>query len=74
MHWSTNQTPFFANHDLHLKFNIQGANKIMKHVAKNKALWSEGVSAQLASNLENVRRQYKKNVYEHYNETTKLQG
>ncbi len=34
MHWSTNQTPFFANHDLHFKFNIQDANKIMKHVAK----------------------------------------
>ncbi len=43
MHWSTNQTPFFANHDLHLKFNIQGANKIMKHVAKNKALFLEGI-------------------------------
>ncbi len=58
MHWSTNQTPFFANHDLHLKFNIQGANKIMKHVAKNKALWLEAIWAQLVSNLENVRGQY----------------
>jgi hypothetical protein len=46
----------------------------MKHVAKNKALFSEGVWAQLVSNLENVRRQYKKNVDEHYKETTKLQG
>jgi hypothetical protein len=43
MYWSTNQTPLFANHDLYLKFNIQGANKIMKHVAKNKALWLEGI-------------------------------
>jgi hypothetical protein len=34
MHSSTQQTCFFTNHDLHLKFDIQGVNKIMKPTSK----------------------------------------
>ncbi len=34
MHSSTQQTYLFANHDLHLKFDIQGVNKIMKPTNK----------------------------------------
>jgi hypothetical protein len=29
VHSSTQQTPFFANHDLHPKFDIQGVRKVM---------------------------------------------
>jgi len=31
---STQQTHFFTNHDLHLKFDIQGVNKIMNRTSK----------------------------------------
>jgi hypothetical protein len=29
------QTPFFANHGLHPKFDIQGVNNVMNHVIEN---------------------------------------
>jgi hypothetical protein len=35
MHSSTYQTPFFANHGLHPKFDIQGVRKIMNLVTKD---------------------------------------
>jgi hypothetical protein len=35
MHSSTQQTFFFANHNLHPKFDIQGVDKVMNLVVEN---------------------------------------
>jgi hypothetical protein len=35
MHSSTQQTFFFSNHSLHLKFDIQGVNKIVNLVVED---------------------------------------
>jgi len=45
MHSSTYQTPFFANHGLHPKFDIQGVHKIMNLVTKDWAMWLVDVRA-----------------------------
>jgi gluconate kinase len=33
------KTPFFTNHDLHPKFDIQGLNNFMNLVAKDRVAW-----------------------------------
>jgi hypothetical protein len=43
MHSSTQQTPFFANHGLHPKFDNQGVNKFMNLVAEDRAMWLANV-------------------------------
>jgi hypothetical protein len=35
MHSSTQQTPFFVNHGLHPKFDIQGVQKILNPTIEN---------------------------------------
>ncbi len=45
MHSSTQQTPFFANHGLHPKFDNQGVNKFMNLVAEDRAMWLANVWA-----------------------------
>jgi hypothetical protein len=35
MHSSTQQTPFFANHNLHPKLDIQGVNKVLNPTVKD---------------------------------------
>jgi hypothetical protein len=35
MHSTTQQTPLFANHGLHPKFDIQGVNNVMNPVTKD---------------------------------------
>jgi hypothetical protein len=39
MHSATQQTPFFANHRLHPKFDIQGVNNVMNHVVEDQVMW-----------------------------------
>jgi hypothetical protein len=39
IHSSTQQTPLFANHGLHPKFDIQGVNKVMNPTTKDWAMW-----------------------------------
>jgi gluconate kinase len=39
----TLQTPFFANHSLHPKFNIQGMYKIMNITTGDQAMWLANV-------------------------------
>jgi hypothetical protein len=38
-HSLTQQTPFFVNHGLHPKFDIQGVNKIVNPATKNWVMW-----------------------------------
>jgi hypothetical protein len=35
MHSSTQQTLFFANHSLHLKFDVQGVHKVMNPIVED---------------------------------------
>ncbi len=35
MHLAMQQIPFFANHGLHLKFDIQSVNNVMNLIAKD---------------------------------------
>ncbi len=60
--------PLFIEHDLHPKFDIQSVNKIVNLVVKDQAMWLTNVRAQLVSNLEEMPRQYKENVDEHWKE------
>jgi D-mannonate dehydratase len=39
IHSSTQQTPLFANHGLHPKFDIQGVNKVMNPTTKDQIMW-----------------------------------
>jgi len=68
MHSSTQQTPSFANHGLHPKFDIQGVHKIVNPTVGNRTMWLVDVQTQLISNLEETQRQYKENVDEHWKE------
>jgi hypothetical protein len=52
MHSSTQQIFFFVNHVLHLKFNIEGVNKVVNPIAKDRTMWLVDVQAQLVFNLE----------------------
>jgi hypothetical protein len=38
VHSLTQQTPFFANHGLHPKFDIQGVHKIVNLTIKDRAM------------------------------------
>jgi hypothetical protein len=38
-HSLTQQTPFFANHGLHPKFDIQGMHKIVNLTIKDQTMW-----------------------------------
>ncbi len=59
IYFSTQQTPLFANHGLHPKFDIQGVNNIVSNlVAKDWAMWLANIKAQLVSNLEEAQRCY----------------
>jgi hypothetical protein len=64
----TQQTPFFANHGLHPKFNIQCVQKIMNLTIKDQTMYLVNVQAQLVCNLEKTHRRYKENVDECQNE------
>jgi hypothetical protein len=33
------QTPFFTNHNLHPKFDIQGVNKVVNPTTKDQPMW-----------------------------------
>ncbi len=68
MHSSTLQTPFFANHGLHPKFDIQGVQKIVNPLAKDRVMWLANVWAQIVSNLEKTQKWYKENANEHLKE------
>jgi hypothetical protein len=68
MHSSTQQTPFFVNHGLHPKFDIQSVNKVMNPTTKDRTMWLVGVWFQLVSNLEKMRKWFKENVDEHQKE------
>jgi gluconate kinase len=39
MHSTMQQTPFFANHDLHPKFELQGVNNVMNLAIKDRVVW-----------------------------------
>ncbi len=63
MHSSTQQTPLFANHGLHHKFDIQGVHKV-----EDWTMWLVDVWVQFISNLEETQRRHKENAYKHQNE------
>jgi hypothetical protein len=46
------QTPFFANHGLHPKFDIQGVNNVVNPVIEDRTTWLANIWAQLVFNLE----------------------
>jgi len=54
MHSSTEQTPLFANHGLHPKYDIQGVDKIVDLTTEDLAMWLVDVRVQCISNLEEV--------------------
>ncbi len=66
MHLAMQQTPLFANHGLHLRFDIQGVNNVMNHVVENRTTWLTDIQTQLVSNHEEVRKRYKENVDKHH--------
>jgi gluconate kinase len=68
MHSSTQQTPFFANHGLHPKFDIQSVHKVVNLTTEDGAMWLANVQTQLVFNLEETQGQYKENVDEHHKE------
>jgi hypothetical protein len=39
MHSTMQQTPFFANHGLHLRFDFQGVNNVMNLVIEDPTTW-----------------------------------
>jgi hypothetical protein len=53
MHSSTQQTPFFVNHGLQPKFDIQSKHKVMN---EDQTMWLTNVRAQFVSNLEKTQR------------------
>jgi gluconate kinase len=48
----TLQTPFFANHSLHPKFNIQGVHKVVHLATKDQTMWLVDVRSQFVSKFE----------------------
>ncbi len=68
VHSSTQQTPFFVNHGLHPKFDIQGVHKVVNLAVEDWTMWLVDVWAPLVSNLEKTKGQYKDNVDEHWKE------
>ncbi len=68
MHSSTQQTPFFVNHGLHPKFDIQGVQKILNPTIENWTMWLVNVQIQLVFNFEKAQRRYKENANEHWKE------
>ncbi len=46
------QTPFFANHGLHPKFDIQGVNNVVNPVTEDQTTWLADIGTQLVFNLE----------------------
>jgi gluconate kinase len=56
MHSTTQQTPFFANHGLHPKFNIQGVNNVVNLAIEDRVAWLTDIQTQLVSNLEEAQR------------------
>jgi hypothetical protein len=56
MHSSTQQTPFFVNHGLHPKFDIQGVDKVVNPIVEDRTMWLAHVRIQLVSNLEKTQR------------------
>ncbi len=74
MHSSTQQTPFFANHNFHPKFDIQGVHKVMNLAIKNQTMWLVDVQAQLISNFEKTQRRYKEECLWTSNGTTQFQS
>jgi hypothetical protein len=41
----TKQTPLFANHCLHHRFDIQDVNKIMNYTSKDQVMWLVNIQA-----------------------------
>jgi hypothetical protein len=62
VHSSTQQTPFYANHGLHPKFNIQGVHKVVNPIVEDWTMWLADVRTQLVSIFEETQRRYKDNV------------
>jgi hypothetical protein len=62
VHSLTQQTPFFANHSLHPKFDIQGVHKVMNPIVEDQAMWLVDVRVQFVLNLEEAQMHYKENV------------
>jgi hypothetical protein len=56
MYSTTQQTSFFANHGLHLRFDIQGIDNVMDPTVEDQITSLANIQAQLISNLEKVRR------------------
>jgi gluconate kinase len=56
MHSTTQQTPFFANHGLHPRFDIQGVNDVVNPTIEDRVTWLTNIQTQLVSNLEEVQR------------------
>jgi len=56
MHSTTQQTPFFANHGLHPRFNIQGVNNVVNLTIEDRIAWLTDIQTQLVSNLEEAQR------------------
>ncbi len=68
MHLSTQQTPWFVNHGLHPKFDIQVVHRVMNPTAKDQAMWLTNVRTQLLFNFKETQKWYKENVDEHQKE------
>jgi hypothetical protein len=68
VHSWTQLTPFFENHGLHPKFYIQGVHKVVNPIIEDRAMWLVDVWAQLVFNFEEMQKQYKENVDEHWKE------
>jgi hypothetical protein len=64
-HYWSQQTPFFTNHGLYLRFDIQGVNNVVNPIVENWVAWLTNIQTQLVSNLEEIRRRYKENVDAH---------
>jgi hypothetical protein len=56
MHSTTQQTPFFANHGLHPRFDIQGVNNVVNPAIEDRVTWSTNIQTQFVSNFEKVQR------------------
>jgi gluconate kinase len=56
MHLVMQQTPFFANHGLHPRFDIQGVNNVMNFIVEDRTMWLVDIRTQLVSNLEEAQR------------------
>ncbi len=56
MHSTTQQTPFFANHGLHPRIDIQGVNNVVNPAIEDRVTWSTNIQTQFVSNFEKVQR------------------